>query len=305
MQTPFGTGRRTIFNPPLSTQRYCWVQRFIENEVTIKRVTDVGCGNGRMLNWLKTIGHLEVINCIDKDSAKLEYEMENYFKPNLTEMLFGRKNSDKKLDINVFQGDIAVPDDRLSSDCFSLVEMIEHISLEHVERIARAVFGYYHPKYVIITTPNSEFNKLLRQDGDSSSKFRHHDHKFEWTRQEFIQWAEGICSKFPYGVKFDGVGHLPGSESYGPCTQIALFTRAAAPNPKCETDLNCLDLFIDKLSVEKGTPEFSGDRKLKRICLMTKFELPGGTPSQENDDSSQVNFWGNMDYEEVESASIQ
>lgn len=35
-----------------------------------------------------------------------------------------------------------------------------------------------------MTTPNYEFNQLF----PGSRKFRHYDHKFEWTRQEFQTW---------------------------------------------------------------------------------------------------------------------
>lgn len=297
------SSHRVIFSPPLSTQRYCWVQNFLQQEHSIKSLTDVGCGNGRMLNWLKTVSHLEQVNCIDSDHLMLEYEMDNYFRPNLCEMLFGRRNSDKQLDINVFQGDIAVPDERLQSDCFTMVEMIEHVNLEHAERASRTVFGYYQPRFVIVTTPNREFNHLLRQDGESVDKFRHIGHKFEWSREEFTQWAQRICSKYPYQVFFDGVGHLPGSEPYGPCTQIALFKRTSGPIPKTETDLTCLDLFINKLSVEKTRPEFCGDWRLKRICLMTSFKIPGATQYQlKSTQQTCDDYWGDptVENEDIE-----
>lgn len=286
-------GHRTIFSPPLSTQRYCWVQQFLESEKDINTVTDVGCGNGRMLNWLKTVPHLEAINCVDSDNILLEDQMDYHFRPNLTEMLFGRKNSLKKLDINIFHGDIAVPDDRLQADCFTLVEVIEHMLPEQVERTTRTVFGFYQPKYVVITTPNSEFNHLLRKDSKdlNPNGFRHYDHKFEWTRSQFMQWTQQICSSYPYQVLFDGVGHLPGSDPYGPCTQIALFKRTTNTSMRTEGDLLCFDLFLNKLSMDDGRPECLGDWRLRKVCLLTSFQVPGAVPSDPDIDGRYSIPW--------------
>lgn len=57
--------------------------------------------------------------------------------------------------------------------------------------------------------------------------FRHDDHKFEWTRQEFEDWSHHICARFPdYCVQFHGVGKPPGGhENLGSCSQLGLFIR--------------------------------------------------------------------------------
>jgi small RNA 2'-O-methyltransferase len=57
--------------------------------------------------------------------------------------------------------------------------------------------------------------------------FRHDDHKFEWTRQEFEEWCQHICTRFPdYCVQFHGVGKPPeGQEQLGSCSQLGLFIR--------------------------------------------------------------------------------
>lgn len=75
----------------------------------------------------------------------------------------------------------------------------------------------------IVTTPSREFNALfdylddLRPDNPGSERFRrdgipyrmrHHDHRFEWTRQEFRSWALQAAEAFGYDVQFSGVGGL-------------------------------------------------------------------------------------------------
>jgi hypothetical protein len=46
------------------------------------------------------------------------------------------------------------------------------------------IFGHLQPNVVVVTTPNCEFNVLF----PGLKKFRHYDHKFEWTRAEFQTW---------------------------------------------------------------------------------------------------------------------
>lgn len=220
-------GNRRIFEPPLSVQRYKWVQQCIEKEPDICSVTDFGCGNGRLMNWLKTIPQLERINFVDVDKIMLEDELDRNFRPTLYEMLFGRQNSEKSLELKVYLGDSTEPDDRFIADCFVMVEVIEHMLPADVELSVETIFGQYQPRLVIVTTPNCEFNHLLRSEGEAADKFRHFDHKFEWTRAEFLNWSNQICERFPYTHHMDGVGHLPGSEPFGPCTQIAVFRHRA------------------------------------------------------------------------------
>ena len=70
----------------------------------------------------------------------------------------------------------------------------------------------------------------------SASKFRHWDHKFEWTRQEFQTWCTSdVLAKYTdYRlVYYDGLGDVPNSYQHsaapagdiGHCTQLALFER--------------------------------------------------------------------------------
>lgn len=79
------------------------------------------------------------------------------------------------------------------------------------------------PKIVILTTPNREYNVLFE---DFEGPFRHWDHKFEWTRQEFQEWVQSkILDKYKDYVldRFDGVGEGP--ENIGHCSQIAVLVR--------------------------------------------------------------------------------
>ena len=53
-----------------------------------------------------------------------------------------------------------------------------------LDAVPDAIFGFLRPKRVVMTTPNAEYNVLF----PGFTGFRHHDHKFEWTRAQFQEW---------------------------------------------------------------------------------------------------------------------
>ena len=109
----------------------------------------------------------------------------------------------------------------------TLIELIEHLESEVLEQFPINVFGSIKPKHVIISTPNVEFNVLFK----NTKKFRHWDHKFEWTRNQFKAWCDKICNKFGYEVYFTGVGTPPNTKlKVGYCSQFAVFTRLVHSN---------------------------------------------------------------------------
>lgn len=49
---------------------------------------------------------------------------------------------------------------------------------------SEVLFGFMAPSAVIISTPNADYNPLL----PGLVGFRHPDHKFEWSRDQFQLW---------------------------------------------------------------------------------------------------------------------
>jgi hypothetical protein len=76
----------------------------------------------------------------------------------------------------------------------------------------------------VITTPNAEYN--VRFETLPAGKLRHRDHRFEWSRAEFGEWASRVAREYGYRVRILPVG-LDDPE-VGPPTQLAAFDRAAA-----------------------------------------------------------------------------
>jgi hypothetical protein len=74
-------------------------------------------------------------------------------------------------------------------------------------------------------------------------QFRHADHKFEFTREEFNSWAQKISLTYGYLIEFNGVGEAPIKEQHrnvGPCTQIAIFYRQ---DTNIQTSLTSTEFF--------------------------------------------------------------
>ncbi|MDR0312390.1 MAG: hypothetical protein LBI14_02210 [Treponema sp.] len=69
-------------------------------------------------------------------------------------------------------------------------------------------------------TPNKEYN--IKYENLAESDLRHSDHRFEWTRTEFHQWALKAAEKNRYTVRFSEIGDS--DETLGAPTQMGVFT---------------------------------------------------------------------------------
>jgi hypothetical protein len=89
--------------------------------------------------------------------------------------------------------------------------------------LVRSVFAYARPTSVLVTTPNAEHN--VRYPFLPAGTMRHRDHRFEWTRREFRDWADATAAAHGYAVRYLPVGE--DDPEVGPPTQLAVFRRAA------------------------------------------------------------------------------
>jgi hypothetical protein len=83
------------------------------------------------------------------------------------------------------------------------------------------VFHDARPPIVVVTTPNAEHN--VRFAGLAAGAFRHHDHRFEWTRAELAAWAARVGEERGYAVSYAPIGDV--DDAVGPPTQMAVFKR--------------------------------------------------------------------------------
>lgn len=113
-------------------------------------------------------------------------------------------------------------DERIAGlDAAVLMEVIEHIDLDRLPAVEHSVWRVARPGAVVVTTPNSEYNRLYPTL--AAGERRHLDHRFEFTRDEFRGWAERVAHEHGYRVELRPVGDV--DERFGSPTQLALFTR--------------------------------------------------------------------------------
>jgi hypothetical protein len=101
--------------------------------------------------------------------------------------------------------------------------VIEHIEPTRLGMCEQVLFGYTRPGTVIVTTPNRDYNvqwPRLRAGG-----LRHRDHRFEWTRGEFQQWAAHVAKQYGYTLEVAAIG--PEDAIVGAPTQMGVFTRCS------------------------------------------------------------------------------
>ena len=184
-----------------------------------RRVLDLGCGEGKLLRVLLKDKQFEEIVGMDVSIRSLEMARDRLHVDRMPERQAAR--------LKLMQGSLTYRDRRLEGfDAAALVEVVEHLDPPRLESFERAVFEFARPGTIVLTTPNREYNATWENVGPN--RFRHADHRFEWTRQEFRDWAEGVASRHGYNVRFLPVG--PVDETLGAPTQMGVFQRTDVPD---------------------------------------------------------------------------
>jgi 3' terminal RNA ribose 2'-O-methyltransferase Hen1 len=179
-----------------------------------RRVLDLGCGEGKLLRELLKDRQFEEVVGMDVAIRSLETARDRLHLDRLPERQAAR--------IKLVHGSLTYRDRRLEGfAAAAVVEVVEHLDPPRLSAFERAVFEFARPGTVVLTTPNREYNVTWENVG--ADRLRHPDHRFEWTRREFHDWAEGIAERFGYAVRFLPVG--PVDEALGPPTQLAVFAR--------------------------------------------------------------------------------
>ncbi|NNH74320.1 3' terminal RNA ribose 2'-O-methyltransferase Hen1 [Nocardia uniformis] len=200
--------------PSLAVTRRAAVIRAL-HEVGAHRVLDLGCGEGALLRELLADKAFTEIVGVDVAMRSLQ----------IAKRRLARVPEWQARRVSLRQGALTYTDAALRGyDAAVLMEVIEHVDAPRLGALAHAVFGSAAPGAVVVTTPNSEYNALY--ETLPAGKFRHSDHRFEWSRCEFAAWARGICEKYGYEVRFEPIGVE--DEALGASTQMAVFTKGTA-----------------------------------------------------------------------------
>jgi len=173
-----------------------------------KSVIDIGCGEGKLLRFLARDKQFQKLAGADVSTLALERAAE-------------KLNNDTALSVNLFQSSLTYKDSRFKGyDAVCVIEVIEHLDLSRLPAFEHVLFGFTRPRIVILTTPNMEYNVIY--ENISECGFRHSDHRFEWTRSGFKNWAEKTAVQYGYNVEFSEIGDV--DKYLGASTQMGVFT---------------------------------------------------------------------------------
>jgi 3' terminal RNA ribose 2'-O-methyltransferase Hen1 len=195
---------------PLRVQRRDAVLAVV-HEIGAHRVADVGCGPGYYLKALLSDSTITEVTGVDVSPSVLA----------VAERRLERLSDRQRSKLTLRQSSVTYRDDQLASlDAILLIEVIEHLEPDRLASLEASIFAAARPEHVVMTTPNREYNAVY---GLAAAELRHRDHRFEWTRAEFADWAEGVADRNGYRVELRPIGNV--DEAVGAPTQLALFSR--------------------------------------------------------------------------------
>lgn len=178
--------------------------------VGAKSVIDIGCGEGLLLRALLKEDYIKRIVGIDCDEQHLDLA-----RTILTTARMTKPGTPEPQLANDLKGEL----DLEGFDVATVIEVIEHIE---DKRWIDKVFAL-RPKHIVVTTPNKELNVLYNTKYLTPDGLRHSDHKFEFTREEFLVWAKDCASRHGYFVDLLPIGQA--TIELGGTVMMAVFTR--------------------------------------------------------------------------------
>ena len=180
----------------------------------VKRVIDLCCGEGKLIKRLLQNKSIQTITGVDVAHRELGIASKRL---KLDHLPFHQQDK-----VKLVQGSLIYRDKRFQDyDAATVIKVIEHLDLNRLAALARVLFEFAQPKLVIVTTPNIKYN--VRFKSLPVGKLRHRDRRFEWTRQEFQNWANNVAERFNYQVNFEGISKL--DAKVGTPTRMAILTK--------------------------------------------------------------------------------
>ncbi|MGQ4879768.1 methyltransferase domain-containing protein [Billgrantia sp. LNSP4103-1] len=176
-----------------------------------RRVLDLGCGSGGLLQFLLPEPQFDKVAGLE-----LSGELLAQAKLRLERLPAARRER-----LTLVCGSYTEPHAVLMGfEAAAMVETIEHVPPGSLSQVERSVFGTLRPGLLVLTTPNHDYNPLF---GLARGEFRDPDHRFEWSRDRFRDWARGVAHRNGYRVTLSGFGEW--HPELGQPTHLAVFKR--------------------------------------------------------------------------------
>lgn len=169
--------------------------RFVEKNITGSVIVDVGCGEGKYLRYAKKVDHYYAV---ERDPERQNQARRKIEKDNLE-------------NVTLLDSVEQLPD-TLARKTVILTEVVEHNAYD--DAIALLKSCLLPDSRVIVTTPNRDFNVHysdqwepdVDSEGQDETGFRHEDHKFELSGEEFQKFIDMATAGVDCRVTFVAIG---------------------------------------------------------------------------------------------------
>ena len=194
----------------LNDLRYEKIIEMVKGIEPRRRIVDFGSGEGKLSLRLGFVDGVQEVLAVEPSETAALQAIERFEKV---------RHQEGFVMPTPLWGSLFYYDERLKNkDIMILCEVIEHIDAYRLPKMMDTILNEYQPKVLIITTPNQEYNAVY----NLGEQIRHHDHRFEWTREEFQTWCVDR-NNGNYELAFIGIGEM--HEQYGCPTQMCVFSR--------------------------------------------------------------------------------
>ena len=171
--------------------------QFVAQNLDGRTIIDIGCGEGKYMRYAKKVDHYYAVERDESRRAAAERKC--------------RKDQLENVTV------LASPDELPQIDgrkTILLSEVIEHNSRDDALALLKRCL--LPDSRVIVTTPNRDFNVYYEDGADHDESegnpaesdvwFRHEDHQFELTEQEFREFIAAATAEIKCNVKFSAIG---------------------------------------------------------------------------------------------------
>lgn len=197
----------------LNELRYRAITEVVAGLPAKRRIVDMGAGEGKLSARLAYITGVESILAVEPSGQSRLRAMERFAKLEDRSGVIAMPES--------VIGSLFYFDEKMQNqDVMILCEVIEHIEAYRLNGIMDTIMNDYRPDVLLVTTPNKEYNEVYAMEQEN---FRHHDHRFEWTRAELAERCEEWALRGNYAYEIRGIGEY--AEGYGQPTQLVIFER--------------------------------------------------------------------------------
>ncbi|GAF20898.1 HEN1 C-terminal domain [Bacillus sp. JCM 19047] len=194
----------------LNDKRYETIIQKVSDLHQKASVVDLGSGEGKLTVKLGYVKGIKELLAVEPSEMAMTRALRQFTK---------RTKELEFLQPTPLRSSLFYYDNRLQNkDVIILCEVIEHIEEFRLPKMMKMILSDYRPQTLFISTPNYEYNQLY----NLGEGYRHPDHRFEWTRDQFQTWCQAVNTGF-YNLEFTGIGEE--HRQFGHPTQLCHFQR--------------------------------------------------------------------------------